>query len=111
MSGEDYEFCNPAHTAQPGDFWCDGRPWKPHDLGQFLKREKFSRQYNEFIVDGFYWNQNLPHSIEAIVIGDGGKAKASALHQRFLEAYSLTAEQVPLVSYHPKNEDEPFVLE
>jgi hypothetical protein len=111
-NGEDYEFCNPGRTTNAGDFWCDGRPWKPQDLGKFLNRDKNSRQYNEFVVDGFYWNQHLPHSIEAIVIGEDGKAKASALHQKFLAAYpQLTAKDVPLVSFHPNNEDEPFVLE
>ena len=110
MSGQDYEFCAPTKTERPNDYWCDGRPWKPRDFAELLKRTEQSNQYSEFVVDGLYWNLHLPHSVEAFIVGEGGKVAAHALHQRFLDAYHLTAQDVPLVSFHPRGEV-PFTLE
>ena len=61
-------------------------------------------------LDGFFWNENLPDSIEAI-LGEPGDPQALQLHTAFLSAYSLSAEQVPLLSFHKERQDAPFVVE
>ena len=107
-SGGAGEWCEPSKTNSPRDFWCDGRPWRPRDLGNFISRDKGSNSYNEMVVDGYYWNNHLPHSIEAILTI--GEASTKAMHDRFLSAYKVTAQQVPLVRYVPELGDAPFVL-
>jgi len=77
MGQGSYEaWCEPG----PNDYWCDGHPWRPEELGTFLQRDRISQQYNEIIVDGFYWNEKLPRSIEAILTspGDPQAAKTHA---------------------------------
>ena len=87
--------------------WCDGHPWRPSELGTFVALDGGSAIYNEAIVDGFYWNAHLPHSIEAL-IGSPGDPAAVRLHERFLRTYRLTAEDVPLVIFEKDKPDCPF---
>ena len=57
--------------------------------------------YNEVMVDGFHHNDELPHSIEAWVVGaDDDRSRAEEVHGLFLAEYGLTASDVPLLTYH-----------
>lgn len=59
------------------------------------------------VIDGFYWNEHLPWSIEAI-IGSPGDPGAVRLHQRFLSKYHVSKEEIPLVTFHKDQADCPF---
>ncbi len=96
-----------ASTRRTGDPWCDGRPWRLSDLGTFMAQDRFNTNYNEVIVDGFYWNEHLPHSIEAIVTSGG--LETTAMYEQFLQTYGLTSDAVPLVEFH-KDRPNPFTL-
>ena len=72
--------------------------------------DQSSQGYNEFMVDGFFWNAHLPHSIEAIV-SSPGDPQARKLHAKFIKAYGLKPSDVPLVSFNKANIDSPFALE
>ena len=61
--------------------------------------------WQEFIIDGTHWAQNLPWSIEAFISSRNGASQAA--HEKFLAAYSITAEDVPLLTMTPKL-DTPF---
>lgn len=94
------------------DHWCEGRPYRPDDLGKMLARDKLATQrgvhstqhgrtYNEIVIDGFYSNRNLPASIEAFVYSPGDDLEAvKRMHRSFLDEYSLHAHHVPLLIYH-----------
>ena len=61
------------------------------------------RDYNEVVVDGMYANSRLPASIEAFVASPNDNlADVRRVHQDFLREFSLGAEVVPLVSFHPE---------
>lgn len=97
----------------PTDHWCEGRPWRPQDVGKMLARDKkatqmgvhstqHGRTYNEVVIDGFYSNRNLPHSIEAFVASYGDDLElVRRTHSNFLSAYNLQPRDVPLLIYHP----------
>jgi hypothetical protein len=87
--------------------WCDGRPWRPSQLGRFLKLDGGMTTYNEAIIDGFFWNANLPHSIEAL-IGSPNDPGAVKLHERFLATYRLTKNDIPLLTFEKGRGDCPF---
>ena len=56
--------------------------------------------YNEFIIDGVAWNSGLPHSIDAIImgnVGSDGAKRAREVHTAFLTKYGITKEDVPLL--------------
>jgi len=89
------------------DSWCDGKAWHMSDVGRFLELDGGTTKYNEAIIDGFYWNEHLPWSIEAI-IGSPGDPQAVRLHQRFLSTYHISREDVPLVTFHTDQPDCPF---
>lgn len=57
--------------------------------------------YNEIIVGSMWWDRNLPWALEAFVFdGDAEmQARMAQTHQRFLDYYGLTAEEVPLLRY------------
>jgi hypothetical protein len=67
----------------------------------------------EVIVDGDHWSAQLPHIIEAFFVTDGGgpawEAYVNKVHRDFLECFSLSAADVPLVRFQPGNFEEPFV--
>ena len=60
----------------------------------------------QFIIDGLQWGKMLPWSIEAFITSRNGASKAA--HAKFLDTYSITAEDVPLLTMAP-SADEPFV--
>lgn len=64
--------------------------------------------YNELIVDGFVFNQNLPRSIEAFVMiaGKDILSSARAHHEAFLQEYHLSASDIPMIVYHPDRDAE-----
>ena len=103
-------WCDPASTANPRDGWCDGHPWRPSDMGELLSRDRFSPNYNEVILDGAYWNAMLPNTIEAM-IASPDDPRAVEQHAKFLSTYGLTAEQVPLLVYSPRDLEAPFRCE
>ena len=90
----------------------------------YLQRETAERRrgdyrnnvYNEFLVDGRWWDKHLPATIEAMVSGcsrrpdgtcdghgergvAGGSLSADAVHRRFLQKYGLTHADVPLLEW------------
>ena len=110
-SVHDYDaWCEPGG---PTDHWCDGRPYRPQDLGKMLSRDRLAwargvhstqhgRTYNEVVIDGLYSNRNLPSSIEAFVASPGDNVGLlRRTHQNFLDEYGLSAHQVPLLTYRP----------
>ena len=109
-------WCDPRkHTIAPHG-WCEGKPWRPGDLGKMLDSNVHSAEYNEVVLDGFFTNQHLPGAIEAMFylptdLNNGAAAKA--MHNAFLEAYpSLKYTDVPLLRLDdsgPKGSG-PFVL-
>lgn len=61
-----------------------------------MLRDQTAWQYNEVILDSAPYLAELPYSLEAI-IGD------AAIHAAFLEAFGISADDVPLVAFHPKS--------
>ena len=114
---------DPTSTmGDDGAAGCHGS-WRPQDFGVFLRRyTKYNQQvqaayqhrldYNEIIVDGGHWTDNLPDSIEAFFTSDDTGAReeevARRQHQLFLQEYNLAAAQVPLLKLDPTNWDKPF---
>ena len=94
-------------AQKAGSSWCDGHPWRSEDLSTFVEYDGGMTTYNEAIIDGFFWNTHLPHSIEAL-IGSPGDPGAVRLHERFLATYRLTARDVPLVTFDKDEPDCPF---
>jgi len=102
-------WCRPGN---PIDHWCEGRPWRPQDVGKMLQRDiqatrqgvhstQHGRTYNEVVLDGLYSNRNLPGSIEAFVASPGDDmAAVRRTHAAFLHEYRLSAQHVPLLMYH-----------
>ena len=102
-------WCSPGGPTDP---WCEGRPWRPQDLGKMLSRDRLAtargvhdtshgRTYNELVIDGFYSNRNLPDSIEAFVASPGDDLDlVKKTHHKFLTTYSKRAHEVPLLIYH-----------
>ena len=108
-SVNDYDsWCNPGGAT---DHWCEGRPWRPQDVGKMIQRDRqatrmgvhstqHGRTYNEVVVDGLFSNRNLPGSIEAFVASPGDDMEAvRRTHAAFLSAYHLTARDSPLLIY------------
>merc|ERR1712070_432104 len=85
-----------------------GGSWAPEDFGDYLYRScRWQKEvqavgrdmdYNEIILDGMFWNANLPDAIEAF-FGTGKTAKEQ--HRLYLEEYHLTAHQAHA---HRKNQ-------
>lgn len=87
--------------------WCDGLPWHPDDLSRGVELDSVRDSYNEVVLDAKVWNDNLPHSIEALLAAPNDP-HAEALHRKFLHTYRLTAEDVPLVIFNKERHDCPF---
>jgi hypothetical protein len=91
--------------------WCTSRwqtqcGWKPNQLDQCLLAQHDQGKagvYNELILDGVSWQDNLPHTIEAVFwphyANDGQRKHARDVHSKFLQRYGLTWQQVPLIEY------------
>ena len=102
----DPDYCD-AQTASLSDYWCGGRPWRKDDVAKFLVRDRYNSARNEIVVDGFHWNENLPHAIDAFLTS--GDSRTARVHAMFLSAYGLTEEQVPLLMLS-KEAHNPFRL-
>jgi len=106
----------------PADYWCDGHPWKPEDVGEMLERDRKAtaqssgrqqdRIYNEVVVDGHFHNAHLPLSIEAFVASPGDQMDVVRTMQRnFVREHGLTDADVPLLVYHPDRDTSGRVFE
>ena len=122
--GECRWFCDSVPLAGDAyDPWRDGRDgcgggsWRPEDFGVFLRRscswqkevQALGRamDYNEIIVDGPHWNDHLPNAIEAF-FGYGELSREQ--HRMYLDEFSLTPEQVPLLTFNWEDWESPFSL-
>ena len=130
-----WAWCDPSGRIEANgycSFW--GAPpnaaWKAENLDKLLELHQqfgepyqepgYHSGYNEAIVDGWSWNENLPNTIEAFFELEGsgvestpdrGHAQASYArdaHSRFLLEYDLTEEEVPLLKFDPSRWDAPF---
>ena len=122
-----FEWCpkpSPLEGSIPAGYNGDGNlnvrghsicMWKPADFGTFLERQSAWQRkthqldYNEFIMQGDLWKANLPWIIDAFVIRKGFDPEATRKqHRRFLEEYSLTAADVPLLRLDITDWENPF---
>lgn len=115
------EWCDPSKDLDEKDYtnplkdvgataWCDGKPWRPSDFGDLLARDHFSDHYNEVVVDAHYWNEQLPHSIWAM-ISTPNDIPYRNHYFRFLDEYKLTPADVPLLNFDPSHPEHPFVVD
>ena len=92
--------------------------WRSDQLQQMLsqqqQREQSRGSYNEVVLDPSAWVANLPHTIVAgfypSYASQEHQAYARAVHRKFLRAYALTSEDVPMVEYNPRRGRQPFSL-
>ena len=61
--------------------------------------------YNEFKIDGSWWDHHLPDVVEAFF---GESAEMRQQHAAFLQQYGLSAAQVPLLSLNLHDCVNPF---
>ena len=96
-----------CQTPEASDGWCSGRPYRPTDLEKMLLGwAENGHTYNEIILDVAVHDQGLPYSVEAILYD-------SLVHKDFIHhfrsrGYDITDADVPLVSFDPLDENEPF---
>lgn len=112
-------WCKPKSRPDV-DFWCEGHPWHPEDIGTMLEKDRLATSkgvhstghgmtYNEIVLDGIHSNKQLPKSIEAFVVSDGDKLETvKRMHAAFLRQYSLQASVVPLLDYRPDAQGDAF---
>ena len=104
------------------------RAWGLNDLKALLEAHArygaqwsnpgWSSGYNEFILDSRTHNARLPSSVQAffVIKGQGdvtwnlprGAIDTVLAHRRFLDEYSLSEREVPLVEFDPSNWHSPF---
>ena len=96
----------------PGD-GCGMLPWKPSDIGQFLEYTAGWTQlnqrtvYNEIIVNGSVWHDQLPMTIEAFFTSAGSKSgTAHTAAKTFRAQYPLHS--APLVRFDVGDWNHPF---
>eukprot|EP00966_Prymnesium_polylepis_P102372 2371442-Prymnesium_polylepis.1 len=66
-------------------------------------------QYNEVILNAQEWEAHLPAMVDAIFFPTGGdQTRAQQLHQRFLAAFGLSSNDVPLLRLDLRNLEAPF---
>lgn len=108
MSGAN-DWCDPSGISFD-DCWCDGRPWRPADLGSMLAAHRHSFTYNEIVIDAKTFNDEMPWSVEAIITSPGDPTTLE-MYAKFLQMYGITAADVPLVTFHKELAERPFVCE
>mmetsp|Transcript_1215 Transcript_1215/g.2550 ORF Transcript_1215/g.2550 Transcript_1215/m.2550 type:complete len:81 (+) Transcript_1215:302-544(+) len=54
-------------------------------------------KYNEVIIDGDTWVENLPHSIEAVYYESGGERNALRVYRLLRTHFGLSEAQLPLL--------------
>ena len=67
-----------------------------------LTWDRQTGNYNELIVDGDHWTKHLPGIIEAFVFTreePQSEQIVAEVHRRFLQAYGLSATDVPRASF------------
>lgn len=114
--------CTPGCPhGHPDAAWCQTRHdsqcgWHPERLDQMLMQqfEQGKGSYNELILGGDAWEDNLPHTVMAVFwpkyASYDQQQHARGVHQDFLRHYGLKWQQVPLVVYDPHAESEAFTL-
>jgi len=133
LPGCSSSFCDPTQPWQGGQLCgfngCPATAWRPADLRQALELHKqhgasyhapgFHSGYNEAVLSSRHHNEHLPRSVEAFFVLSGASAVTADLgygiridvadaHRRFLEAFGLSATQVPLLRFDPTDWDAPF---
>lgn len=110
-SSADYDMWNEPDN-QGGQ--CGGHPWKPADFGDFLRHARTATQYNEIIIDSRLWIENLPASVEFLLLENTGDQsvveRAKTVHAHFLAMYNVSMDEYPLVALNPANVSAPFQL-
>jgi len=93
---------------------CSGS-WMPEDVHIYLRRateEHAANQddghYNEFEIDGYTMDANLPWSVEAFLTSSHVHTNMVDIHDAFLRRYNLDEDDFPLLSVTP-NPARPFV--
>lgn len=82
-------------TVSEADGWCNGLPHRPVDLEHMLRHyAERGRSYNEVIVDSRTLEDNLPHSVEAILDDPW-------THAKFIRFYGVREADYPLVEFRP----------
>ena len=87
--------------------------------GEQYKRPTFHSGYNEVVVNSAHFNAHLPDSIEGFFypkghstattdLGYGIVVDVRKVHRQFLEAFELSADEVPLLEFDPADWDAPF---
>lgn len=96
---------------------CTRWTWPLKDIGSRLRSSSDGAKtyinqngrgelgYNEFQIDGQWWDRHLPDAVDAFV---GDSAEARQQHAAFLRQYGLSADQVPLLSMDVGNWYSPF---
>lgn len=126
-----FGYCDPVidseenHAPAPpfsANSWPDGcgngRAWRPHDAGEYLRRgTRWEKEvqapwsgrvdYNEFLVNAAHWTAHLPDAIEAF-FGNGQYAQEQ--HLAYLREFGLAAAQVPLLTFDDRNWQQPFTV-
>ena len=57
-----------------------------------------NNMYNEFLIDGLEWDKDLPETIEGF-LNSRNDDSAERAHSKFLSAYGLSSDQVPLLEW------------
>ena len=121
------EWCDPSKAHEQNGycgFW--GAPphaaWRAADLatllalheehGESYKGVGWRSGYNEAVLDGISWNENLPNTIEAFfVVSNGDNAATSQVreaHAKFLAQYGISRDEVPLLALDPARWESPL---
>ena len=100
-------FCDPVSANFDGGY-CEGRPFRPADLGLMLRAHRNIRTagYTELIFDPIAWLNNLPIAVEAFwYISDPAVARQAQadFHRAFPEAGTT-----PVVRLDLTRKDAPF---
>ena len=99
-----HEWCptTGGKDAMEGDVSMCPNSWKPEDINVYLAGDTMAYQsdnsgigrYNEFQIDGAWWNSHLPDAIEAFLVGGA----AVETREKFMADYGLTDDYVPLLT-------------
>jgi hypothetical protein len=91
--------CHSRQRCRTNMWWNCG--WSPDQLRDAVSTQlRVNRLgYNEYVVSAMWWEEHLPHTIEAVVCRDKC-GRARQVHSAFLQAYDHTALQTPLLYYH-----------
>lgn len=102
--------------------WCpEAVPWRcawpPKKLDQMLEahQQYNTKQHNEVVLQARAWTEQMPSTIEAVwffeASGPGdehdrqkllkARVYVEGVHKRFLDAFGLSASEVPLLAFDP----------